>query len=188
MDMYSIVGDLLSLQYGGSETHKKMGSTQQASTRKKQVATAQLNDLAAMTKHKELLTSIRRYYSNAFTDRLKQDAMNVFLGMYRPTKMHYGHLPLWEMESDFYLHNFRVQNGSILTMKARRDTWLSSSDEENVGERGSILDAGSSKSGKILTSKRDRVARRCLRQNEVTALRVIYCANAQLNAPAGVVG
>lgn len=27
------------------------------------------------TKHKELLTSIRRYYSNAFTDRLKQDAM-----------------------------------------------------------------------------------------------------------------
>lgn len=33
-----------------------------------------------MNKHRELLTSVRRYYSNAFTDRAKQDAMNLFLG------------------------------------------------------------------------------------------------------------
>ena len=32
----------------------------------------------------EVLTSIRRYYSNTFTDRIKQDAMNLFLGMYQP--------------------------------------------------------------------------------------------------------
>ena len=31
-----------------------------------------------------MLTSIRRYYSNTFTDRIKQDAMNLFLGMYQP--------------------------------------------------------------------------------------------------------
>lgn len=33
-----------------------------------------------VNKHRELLTSVRRYYSNAFTDRAKQDAMNLFLG------------------------------------------------------------------------------------------------------------
>jgi phosphatidylinositol 3,5-bisphosphate 5-phosphatase len=37
-----------------------------------------------INKHKELLTSIRRYYSNAFTDRVKQDAMNLFLGYFIP--------------------------------------------------------------------------------------------------------
>jgi hypothetical protein len=31
-------------------------------------------------KHKELLTTMRRYCSNAFTDAPKQDAMNLFLG------------------------------------------------------------------------------------------------------------
>lgn len=31
-------------------------------------------------KHKELLTTMRRYCSNAFTDAAKQDAMNLFLG------------------------------------------------------------------------------------------------------------
>ena len=54
------------------------------------------------SQHKELLTSIRRYYSNAFTDRLKQDAMNLVLGYYVP----YRHtIPLWEMETDYWLHN-----------------------------------------------------------------------------------
>ena len=61
-----------------------------------------LNILHCDPQHKELLTSIRRYYSNAFTDRLKQDAMNLFLGYYLP----YRHtIPLWEMETDYYLHN-----------------------------------------------------------------------------------
>jgi hypothetical protein len=43
-----------------------------------------------------------RYYSNAFTDMVKQDAMNVFLGFYIPseTSMH-----LWDLDSDYYLHN-----------------------------------------------------------------------------------
>ena len=52
--------------------------------------------------HKELLTSIRRYYSNAFTDRLKQDSINLFLGYYIPS-LH--SVPLWELESDIYLHS-----------------------------------------------------------------------------------
>ena len=73
-------------------------------------------------KHQELLTSIRRYYSNAFTDRLKQDAINVFLGNFVPSD---AEPPLWELESDYYLHNFHVQTGTVLSMRARRfaATW-----------------------------------------------------------------
>jgi len=100
IDMYVDIGDSIALQYGGSEAHKKV--------------TASHAESAGMPigKHKELLTSIRRYYSNAFTDRLKQDAINLFLGYYVP----YLHTePLWEMETDYYLHNFHVKESRGIT-------------------------------------------------------------------------
>lgn len=94
IDMYVDIGDHISLQYGGSEAHKKV--------------TSDASIHGPIGKHKELLTSIRRYYSNAFTDRLKQDAMNLLLGYYIP----YRHtIPLWELESDYYLHNLHVKAG-----------------------------------------------------------------------------
>lgn len=81
MEMYSEMGDRIALQYGGSEAHKKGG---------------------AASKHGELLTSIKRYYSNAFTDRVKQDAMNLFLGYFQPSLHEYA---LWDLETDYFLHN-----------------------------------------------------------------------------------
>ena len=84
IDMYVEIGDQIALQYGGSEAHKKVAS-----------AGANSNIPGQLGKHKELLTSIRRYYSNAFTDRLKQDAMNLFLGYYLPSQ---NNTPLWELE------------------------------------------------------------------------------------------
>jgi hypothetical protein len=97
IDMYVDIGDHIALQYGGSEAHKKVTAERSESI------------VGPIGKHKELLTSIRRYYSNAFTDRLKQDAMNLFLGYYIP----YRHtVPLWEMETDYYLHNRHIETGS----------------------------------------------------------------------------
>ena len=97
IDMYVDIGDSIALQYGGSEAHKKV-STEREST----------IIAGPMGKHKELLTSIRRYYSNAFTDRLKQDAMNLFLGYYVP----YLHsTALWDLQDDYYLHNHHVKAG-----------------------------------------------------------------------------
>ena len=84
MDMFSDMGDRLALQYGGSEAHKKVSKG------------------SGKTKQGELLTSIKRYYSNAFTDRVKQDAMNLFLGYFQPSQHNYA---LWDLESDFFLHN-----------------------------------------------------------------------------------
>mmetsp|Transcript_10099 Transcript_10099/g.32466 ORF Transcript_10099/g.32466 Transcript_10099/m.32466 type:complete len:1299 (+) Transcript_10099:113-4009(+) len=169
MELYSAVGDLISLQYGGSEAHKKMGTSQQPSTTQ---AANQLNDIGGTTKHKELLTSIRRYYSNAFTDRLKQDAMNVFLGNYGPRECHFIELPLWELESDYYLHNFHVQNGTLLSMKVRRESWLSSSDED-ICVRGTVSDGSTADTATEhahmsgVWCRRSRVVRRCRRQTKV---------------------
>ncbi|CAM9202241.1 unnamed protein product [Chrysoparadoxa australica] len=95
MELYTELGDHIALQYGGSEAHKKVpgpgGQRQQ-----------------------ELLTSIRRYYSNAFTDRVKQDAMNLFLGYFDPSEQD---VPLWELDSDYYCHNFRVQSSGLQSMR-----------------------------------------------------------------------
>lgn len=89
MDMYGELGDKIALQYGGSEAHKKGYGGHGTGG-------------AASSKSGELLTSIKRYYSNAFTDNLKQDAMNVFLGCYVPNDQA---TPLWDLDSDYQLHN-----------------------------------------------------------------------------------
>jgi hypothetical protein len=94
IDMYVEIGDQIALQYGGSEAHKKVAS-----------AGANSNIPGQLGKHKELLTSIRRYYSNAFTDRLKQDAMNLFLGYYLPSQ---NNTPLWELEVSCFCIVFEV--------------------------------------------------------------------------------
>ncbi|CAM9450333.1 unnamed protein product, partial [Phaeothamnion confervicola] len=107
MDLYSELGDHIALQYGGSEAHKKVSSSSGGPSKQS----------GSRNRHKELLTSIRRYYSNAFTDRLKQDAMNLFLGYYVPLE---HDLPLWELDSDYYLHNTHVQSAPLQSMREYR--------------------------------------------------------------------
>lgn len=164
MDVYSIVGDQIALQYGGSEAHKKVKEQASevagnAAARDGGVAGGgRIGDhrLAAGIKgsvkaaggggkHKELLTSIRRYYSNAFTDRLKQDAMNVFLGHYIVSD---HDMPLWELENDYYLHNFHVQNGVELTMKHMQEPW----ERDNAGGQGGGNISDSNAQAKPLTA------------------------------------
>lgn len=48
------------------------------------------------------MQTISRYYSNAFSDNDKQQAINVFLGLYKPET---GKPNVWELGTDFYLHN-----------------------------------------------------------------------------------
>ncbi|KAE9052947.1 Phosphoinositide phosphatase [Phytophthora rubi] len=101
MKLYSLMGDAISMQYGGSEAHKNVKNS-----------AAREN-----VKHRELLTSIRRYYSNSFTDTAKQDAINIFLGHFVPKE---DSPPLWELDSDYYLHNFEVRNGMTACENVRR--------------------------------------------------------------------
>ncbi|DAZ98090.1 TPA: hypothetical protein N0F65_005252, partial [Lagenidium giganteum] len=102
MLLYSLVGDAISMQYGGSEAHKNVKNSAGREN----------------VKHRELLTSIRRYYSNSFTDMAKQDAINIFLGHFVPKEFE---PPLWELESDYYLHNFEVRDATHGQDLARKE-------------------------------------------------------------------
>ncbi|KAF8025522.1 hypothetical protein BT93_F2377 [Corymbia citriodora subsp. variegata] len=88
MDMYQSMGDALAQQYGGSEAHNTVFTERQGKWK-------------ATTQSKEFLKSIKRYYSNTYTDNEKQDAINLFLGYFQPQE---GKPALWELDSDYYLH------------------------------------------------------------------------------------
>lgn len=88
MDMYQSMGDALAQQYGGSAAHNTVFPERQGKWK-------------ATTQSREFLKSIRRYYSNAYTDGEKQDAINLFLGYFQPQE---GKPALWELDSDYYLH------------------------------------------------------------------------------------
>eukprot|EP00980_Cylindrotheca_fusiformis_P017860 scaffold5653_cov147-Cylindrotheca_fusiformis.AAC.22 len=162
IDMYVDIGDSIALQYGGSEAHKKVSTERNESI------------VGPIGKHKELLTSIRRYYSNAFTDRLKQDAMNLFLGYYLPFR---HAIPLWEMETDYYLHNFHSQLGTVQSMKGYQlafgvHDWAKISDEidaSNANKQPNDLAMISAKNALPLPEAQSRriqkVRNRCDAQN-----------------------
>ncbi|GAQ79856.1 Sac domain-containing Phosphoinositide Phosphatase [Klebsormidium nitens] len=88
MDMYQEMGDVLALQYGGSAAHNMVFPERQGLWK-------------ATTQSRELLKTIRRYYSNAYTDAEKQDAINLFLGHFVPEE---NKPALWELDNDYYLH------------------------------------------------------------------------------------
>eukprot|EP00922_Rhytidocystis_sp_ex-Travisia-forbesii_P020581 GHVS01030256.1.p1 GENE.GHVS01030256.1~~GHVS01030256.1.p1 ORF type:complete len:552 (+),score=137.83 GHVS01030256.1:133-1788(+) len=84
-ELYDLLGDHLSLQYGGSITHKKF-------TRER----------PRMMKHsKELLTSITRHYTNTFADSERQNATNLFLGVLQPRI----HPRPWLVDGDSWVHD-----------------------------------------------------------------------------------
>ncbi|CAN4085122.1 unnamed protein product [Withania somnifera] len=84
MNLYEEMGDILALQYGGSAAHNKIFSERRGQWK-------------AATQSQELFRTLQRYYSNAYMDAEKQDAINVFLGHFRPQE---GKPALWELDSD----------------------------------------------------------------------------------------
>lgn len=83
---FGIMGDEISLQYGGSLAHH-----------------SNLNGKKGFFKNAlpELWTSVKRHWANNFSDASKQGAINLYLGMYVPYK---NTIPLWNLENDTSLH------------------------------------------------------------------------------------
>uniref|UniRef100_A0A060SXW8 ARAD1A07876p n=1 Tax=Blastobotrys adeninivorans TaxID=409370 RepID=A0A060SXW8_BLAAD len=87
-EMFHDHGDTIALQYGGShlvntmETYRKINQWSSHS--------------------RDMIESIRRFYSNSFVDSQRQDAINLFLGNYVWDK---DQPRLWDLSTDFYLHN-----------------------------------------------------------------------------------
>ncbi|KAH7315454.1 hypothetical protein KP509_21G050400 [Ceratopteris richardii] len=84
MEMYENMGDALAIQYGGSTAHNKVFSQMQGRWK-------------ATIQSLEFFRSIWRHYNNAYLDGEKQNAINIFLGHFRPEV---GKLELWQLESD----------------------------------------------------------------------------------------
>jgi hypothetical protein len=78
------MGDTLAYQYGGSAAHNKVFSERRGQWR-------------AATQSQEFLRTLQRYYNNAYMDADKQDAINIFLGTFRPEQ---GSQAVWELRSD----------------------------------------------------------------------------------------
>eukprot|EP00210_Caulerpa_lentillifera_P008438 g8050.t1 len=123
MEMYEIMGNVIALQYGGSEAHGKFFEKMRGRSE-------------AATKSKELLTSIRRYYSNAVSDPEKQDAINLFLDYY----MHCG--VDWEMNKTNFGSSSTSTTAANLVSRA---SLAASSSNENTSST-SLLRRSSTKS------------------------------------------
>nr|CAG8548043.1 11010_t:CDS:10 [Entrophospora candida] len=87
-DMYHDHGDTIAFQYGGSNLVNTIDSYRK---------------INQWTSHsRDLIENLRRFYSNSFQDRDKQDAMNLFLGHYPQRDQD---LPaLWDLTNDYKLH------------------------------------------------------------------------------------
>ncbi|KAG2468404.1 FIG4 phosphatase, partial [Polypterus senegalus] len=106
-ELYEDHGDTLSLQYGGSQLVHRVKTYRK---------------IAPWTQHsKDIMQTLSRYYSNAFSDADRQDSINLFLQVFQPfeNKPH-----LWELPTDTYLHNKNTMHYSYfrrrLTLDIRR--------------------------------------------------------------------
>ncbi|CAA6664202.1 unnamed protein product [Spirodela intermedia] len=86
MSFYETMGDTLALQYGGSAAHNKIFSQRRGQWK-------------VTIQSQEFFRTLQRYYSNAYMDAEKQDAINVFLGYLRPL---HGRSSLWDLDSDHH--------------------------------------------------------------------------------------
>ncbi|KAK9473002.1 SacI homology domain-containing protein [Dipodascopsis tothii] len=87
-EMYHDHGDTIALQYGGSHLVNTMETYRR---------------INQWTSHsRDVIESIRRYYSNSFVDGQRQEAINLFLGNYVFEK---GQPMLWDLSTDYYLHH-----------------------------------------------------------------------------------
>ncbi|XP_057967287.1 phosphoinositide phosphatase SAC3-like isoform X2 [Malania oleifera] len=111
MGLYERMGDTLAHQYGGSAAHNKIFSQRRGQWK-------------AATQSQEFFRTLQRYYSNAYMDAEKQNAINVFLGHFQPQQ---GKPALWELDSDqhynagWQLHTTMDENGRAFFKRSLSD-------------------------------------------------------------------
>lgn len=107
MARYKELGDVISLQYGGSNAHDKIEITR------------------GNKKRKEIFTTILRHYNNTFTDKVKQEAYNVFLGVFDP--MQHSYLlstSNGKTNYDYYLHNHGYEDTEPVQILPPQKWWF----------------------------------------------------------------
>ena len=84
MSVYRSMGDVLAMQYGGSQAHHKAEVARDGGVGPSGAVARVLNRVASGSA--KLLTSARRFYSNAYTDADKQEGIDLFLGHHAATR------------------------------------------------------------------------------------------------------
>ncbi|MBA0626229.1 hypothetical protein Godav_003935, partial [Gossypium davidsonii] len=113
MGFYERMGDTLAHQYGGSAAHNKIFQERRGQWR-------------AATQSQEFFRTLQRYYSNAYMDAEKQDAINVFLGHFQPQP---GKPALWDLGSD---QHYRGRNGEATVDEDGRSFFKRSFSDGNI--------------------------------------------------------
>lgn len=114
MGFYERMGDTLAHQYGGSAAHNKIFS-------------AKRGQWKAAIQSQEFFRTLQRYYSNAYMDTEKQNAINVFLGHFQPQE---GGRDIWELDSD--QHYFVGRNGESYAGDNGRSLFQRSFSDGNI--------------------------------------------------------
>eukprot|EP00051_Salpingoeca_urceolata_P001074 m.38400 g.38400 ORF g.38400 m.38400 type:complete len:1456 (+) comp11181_c0_seq1:1803-6170(+) len=110
-ELYEDHGDTIALQYGGSQLVNRIRTYRK---------------LSPWTSHsRDILQTVTRYYSNAFTDLEKQAAINVFLGVYKPSEHTQD---LWDFETDHFLHVWDVASAEAWPRPDYRQWWTANFD------------------------------------------------------------
>ncbi|KAF7286543.1 hypothetical protein GWI33_004946 [Rhynchophorus ferrugineus] len=100
--LYEDHGDTLALQYGGSQLVHRIKTY-----RKTAPWTSQGNDI---------MQTLSRYYSNTFSDAEKQNAINLFLGLFKPEE---NQPQIWDYVNDYYFHHKPI----IFSLKSLTQWW-----------------------------------------------------------------
>lgn len=106
-DLYEDHGDTLAVQYGGSQLVHRIRTYLKT---------------APWTSHsRDIYQTLCRYYSGAFTDSEKQQAINLFLGKFIPGE---NCLPLWDHPTDYYFHHVPSQTGAATQTSKSYTKWF----------------------------------------------------------------
>ncbi|KAA8523369.1 hypothetical protein F0562_009792 [Nyssa sinensis] len=114
MGFYERMGDTLAHQYGGSAAHNKIFSERRGQWK-------------AATQSQEFFRTLQRYYSNAYMDVEKQNAINVFLGYFQQQQCK---PELWELDSDQHYNAWH--NGQTSMDKNGRSFFKRSLSDGNI--------------------------------------------------------
>ena len=105
-ELFEAHGDTLALQYGGSQMVHRIRTYRK---------------IAPWTSYsRDIMQTVSRYYSNAFTDTDKQQAINLFLGTFKP----YGNIyHIWDIPTDYYLHHSSTINLDSHSIRQSYTKW-----------------------------------------------------------------
>lgn len=111
-NLYQEHGNTIALQYGSSHLVNTISTYRKDLKLKNGWRRESSNNL------RDLMESFKRYYNNSFYDAGRQEAINIFLGIwqYNPNE------PLiWDLKTDYYLHNdWKATEDDIFNCKHKK--------------------------------------------------------------------